>query len=159
MTEKQSSTLCAGGVMAFGALGVVLCLGCAWPGGSPSTADVAVEFVRERHGGLCPGPDGGDATCRSRIVVLEDGTWSSTGTESPTPAAGAVRPGAASDLASILDEEWDALTARANCPRARTTSATLTHKPCSSDSATCGAHSTYRIEWAFRALPTITSQQ
>ena len=100
---------------------LVLGSACSANGGSRSLADVKVEFVRERHGGLCPGPDGGGAVCRYQVVVLDDGTWSATGTTPSGPTGGRVRVGAASELAGLVDREWKALTAHAFtglCPTA-----------------------------------------
>ncbi len=92
------------------------------PDGEPSwPVDVAVEFVLDRRGGLCPGPDGSGSTCRLTVVVRDDGTWSATGTPPPTPPGGSVRTGSASELAAIVGEGWEALTARAftgTCPTA-----------------------------------------
>ena len=111
-------------VRAFaGAAATCLTLGmrCAPEGEAPARADVAVEFELDRRGGLCPGPDGGGALCRLTVVVRDDGTWSAVGTPPPTRPGGAVRSGSASELAAIVDEGWEALTARAftgTCPTA-----------------------------------------
>ena len=86
-----------------------------------SSAELAVEFVFDRHGGLCPTPDGGGALCRLTVVVRDDGTWSAVGTPPPALPGGTVRPGAASELAAIVDDGWEALTTRAFtgvCPTA-----------------------------------------
>ena len=100
---------------------VMLGVRCAPAGEAGSSADPAVEFVRDRHGGLCPSPDGGGAPCGLTVVVRDDGTWSAVGTPPPAPPSGTVRPGAASELAAIVDDGWEALTARAFtgvCPTA-----------------------------------------
>ena len=80
-----------------------------------------VEFVLERRGGLCPGPDGDGAPCWLTVVVRDDGTWSAVGTPPPEPPGGAVPTGSASELAAIFDVGWEVLTARAFigiCPTA-----------------------------------------
>ena len=72
-----------------------------------------VEFEFGRVGGLCASPDGGGAPCELRIVVRDDGTWEGT------PGSGTVTPGAATELATIVDDRWRAFTATAftgTCP-------------------------------------------
>lgn len=96
-----------------------LLVGCGGSGGARSNAAVAVEFVFDRHGGLCPSPDGGGDLCRLRVVVRDDGTWVAEGTPPPEPIGGVVRPGSASELAAIVDSGWEALTSRpftGTCP-------------------------------------------
>jgi len=96
-----------------------LLLGCGGSGGAGSNADMAVEFVFERHGGLCPSPDGGGELCRLSVVVHDDGTWVADGAPPPEPTGGLVREGSASELAAIFDGGWEALTARpftGTCP-------------------------------------------
>jgi len=94
--------------------------GCAPRGETPPTSNVAVEFVFERFGGLCPGPEGGGAICRFRVVVLDNGTWNGAGA-SPGPVGGIVPAGSASRLAFIIEDGWEALTSRpfmGTCPTA-----------------------------------------
>ncbi len=105
------------------ALATCLTLGmrCAPESAAGSSAEMAIEFVLDRSGGLCPGPDGSGASCRLMVVVRDDGTWSAVGTPPPTPPAGAVPTGSASELAAIVEEGWEVLTARAFtgvCPTA-----------------------------------------
>ena len=100
---------------------LTLGIGCAPDREGSSRVDVAIEFVLDRHGGLCPGPDGGGAPCRLTVVVRDDGTWSAMGMPPSTPPGGTVRTGSASELAAIVDEGWEALTAKAftgTCPTA-----------------------------------------
>lgn len=78
-----------------------------------------VEFAVARSGGLCITADEAGALCGLTIVVRDDGTWRAEGTMPPAPAEGSVAEGAASRLASIVDDGWDALTARpftGTCP-------------------------------------------
>ncbi len=70
---------------------VMLGVRCAPAGEAGSSADLAVEFVLDRHGGLCPTPDGGGALCGLTVVVRDDGTWSAAGTPPPTPPSAARR--------------------------------------------------------------------
>jgi len=72
----------------------------------------SVEVEVSREGGLCAGPDGGGA-CASTIVVADDGTWRASGYPEPEETEGTVPVGAASELASILEDGWADLTARA----------------------------------------------
>ena len=110
-----------GSVAVLAATCLALGAGCGPDDGTPATSDGSVEFVLHRFGGLCPGPDGGGALCRFMVVVRDDGTWSDGGDPAPAAVGGTVRIGAASELASIFDDGWDALTARAftdTCPTA-----------------------------------------
>jgi len=94
-------------------------MACGGSGDVGSNAAVAIEFVFDRHGGLCASPDGGGDLCRLRVVVHDDGTWAAEGAPLPEPIGGMVRPGAASELATIVDGGWEALTARpftGTCP-------------------------------------------
>jgi hypothetical protein len=100
----RSAVIGAGLCVAFG-------WGCAPAGGGKRGVDHVVEFVYERQGGLCPTPDGGGELCRLRVEVLDDGTWTAVGAPAPAGSGLAVRPGAASELAVIFDEGWEALTA------------------------------------------------
>ena len=97
-------------VTAF-AVGLLWTWGCSAGSVGGAGQEVAVEFLYERHGGLCPSPDGGEL-CRLRVEVRDDGRWSAAGAPTPRPSGGAVRPGAASELASILEDGWASLTAR-----------------------------------------------
>lgn len=100
---------------------LALVVGCAPNEEVRSGVDAAVEFVFDRRGGLCPSPDGGGALCRLTVVVRDDGTWSAGGSPPATPPSGSVPRGAASELAAVVDEGWEALTARAftgDCPTA-----------------------------------------
>lgn len=93
---------------------------CAGTGdGHAGALDWNVEFAVARRGGLCVTADEAGEQCGLTIVVRDDGTWRAEGTMPPAPAEGAVAEGAASRLASIIDEGWDALTARpftGTCP-------------------------------------------
>lgn len=86
-------------------------------GGVGNGEDVgALEFVRLEHGGLCAtGP------CRVEVTVGDDGTWTASGTSPTGPDRGRVEPGAASRLAAVLEEHWEALTTapfQGTCPTA-----------------------------------------
>ena len=90
-------------------------------GGSPPRADVAIEFVLERSGGLCPSPDGGGAVCRLTVVVTDHGAWNAGGSPPPGTGDGSLPVGSASRLAAIFDGGWEALTAQrftGTCPTA-----------------------------------------
>lgn len=113
MTGCTTRTILTATCLALGA-------GCAPDGEAAPTVGIAVEFVFERFGGLCPGPDGGGAMCRFRVVVRDDGTWSGEEVQSG-PTGGSLPAGSASRLASVFDDGWEALTSRAftgTCPTA-----------------------------------------
>jgi len=89
------------------------------PAGSPGPSQDIVEFTRGRYGGLCPTPDGAGAVCRLEVTVLDDATWRGTAVPPHEASGGAVREGAASELAAVFEEGWEALTERAfegTCP-------------------------------------------
>lgn len=115
-----------GSTLALLVMGVVGCgAGERASGGGGSAAEApasgltwTVEFVRAREGGLCMTPDGGGAVCDWVVTVRDDGTYSAR-TQGSEPEEGEVAPGAASRLAAIVDDGWDALTREAfdgTCP-------------------------------------------
>ncbi|MDH3270007.1 MAG: hypothetical protein OEN56_01665 [Gemmatimonadota bacterium] len=79
-----------------------------------------VEVSRSSAGGLCAGPDGG-SSCEARVTVDSEGLWTAVGFFAAVDSAGEVAPDVALDLARILDDGWDDLTAMpftGTCPMA-----------------------------------------
>lgn len=77
-----------------------------------------VEVQRGTTGGFCAGPDG---PCGVTVTVHDDDRWTASGFPEPDPSAGMVAEGAATELASILTEGWEDLTAEpftGTCPLA-----------------------------------------
>ena len=108
MTKRAAALLGAAAAVAWTA--------CTPPEGAE--ADRRVEFVYERHGGLCASAEGGGGICRYTVTVTDDGTWTAAGFPGPD-TTGVVPPGAATDLAVIFDAGWRGLTAQpfeGTCP-------------------------------------------
>ncbi len=86
-------------------------------GPTPAGPDWIVEVQRGRHGGFCMGPEGGGG-CEATVTVHDDGRWTAAGYPEAA-STGAVEAGAATELAAILEEGWEDLTARpftGTCP-------------------------------------------
>ena len=89
------------------AAGVGACAPDPKPSSGP-TWEVQVEYGST--GGLCMGPDDGGGACRRTVLVRDDGTWSASGRPPPPDSAGTAEPGAATALATLLEEGWNDLT-------------------------------------------------